>query len=62
MKEKVVKRICEIYKTMTYDGHKPEEGLEKARCMSAAFHKLEDEMNNLNHDLEWQEQKIHRYI
>lgn len=55
MKEKMIKRICEIYKTMTYDGHKPEEGLEKARCMSAAFHELEDEMNKRS--LKWKKRK-----
>lgn len=28
-----INNICKIYEEMTYDGHKPKEGLEKARCM-----------------------------
>ena len=43
MKGEDINNICKIYKEMTYDGHKPKEGLEKARCMLFA-HKYYEEM------------------
>lgn len=47
-KEEEIKEVCEIYKTMTYDGHKPRGGLEKARCMAAAFRELLENKRNEN--------------
>jgi hypothetical protein len=41
-----IKNICKIYKEMTYDGHKPKEGLEKARCMLFAHKYYYEEIKN----------------